>query len=228
MNLVELGDSLSVSASNMWAGVINFTPKLIVAILIALIGVVIGAILGKLVAQLIKLTKVDNALKAAGADKFVEKSGIRLDVGAFIGALVKWFFIVVFLVVSFDILGLQAVTAFLTGDVLSFLPKVIVAAIIIVVAAIIAEAMQKVVVASAKAAASKSANFAGNIAKGAVWLLAIFAVVAQFDSLAQIVGPLLQGIIIAVSLAVGLAFGLGGQDAAAKYIEKLKNDIAHK
>ena len=52
--------------------------------------------------------------------------------------------------------------------------------------------------------------------------------IAQFDSLAKIVDPLLGGIITAISLAVGLAFGLGGQDAAAKYIERVKSDMSHK
>jgi hypothetical protein len=31
--------------------------------------------------------------------------------------------------------------------------------------------------------------------------------------------------VIAVSLAVGLAFGLGGQQAAARYIEHIRSEI---
>jgi len=228
MNIVSLGDTLGASLNEMWIGIISFLPNLIIAILIAIIGFVIGAILCKLVAQLIKLTRVDSALKAAGVEKFVEKAGFKLDTGAFIGAIVKWFFIIVFLVVSFDILGLREVTDFLKNSVLGFLPKVFVSAIIIIVAALIAEAMQKLVVGTAKATNSKSANLAGTITKWAIWLFAILAAVSNLQILNDLINPLFQGVVTAVALAVGLAFGLGGQDAAARYIEKVKGDIFHK
>jgi small-conductance mechanosensitive channel len=220
------GDVLSASLKSVWLGIAGFIPTFLAAVIIAVIGWIIGAILCKLVSQLIKLAKVDTALRAAGFDKVVEKAGFRLDSGAFLGALVKWFFIIVFLVAAFNVLGLDQVTAFLKDVVLGYLPQVIVAVLIILVAAIVADAMQKVVAGTAKAASVKSAHLAGNVTKWAIWIFAILAAIMQLGIAVSFINTLFTGIIIAISLALGLAFGLGGQDAAAKYIEKVRGEIS--
>jgi len=223
--IVTWGDVLSASLKNIWLGVANFMPTLLVAIVIAVVGWIIGAIFFRLVENLIKFAKVDNALKATGFDKIVEKAGFRLNSGYFLGKLVEWFFIIVFLVAAFDVLELKQVTAFLSDVVLGYLPQVMVAVLIILIAAIVAEVMQKVVVGAAKAAGMKSVNFVGNITKWAIWIFAILAAIMQLGIAVSFINTLFTGIVIAVSLALGLAFGLGGQDAAAKYIEKVKGDI---
>ncbi|MCX6717512.1 MAG: hypothetical protein NTU76_02460 [Candidatus Taylorbacteria bacterium] len=220
------GDVLSASLKSIWLGVANFIPTFLAAIVIAIVGWIIGSILFKLVSQLIKLAKVDNALRSAGFERVLQRAGIRLDAGAFIGALVKWFFIIVFLVAAFDVLGLTQITAFLKDVVLGYLPQVIVAVLIIIVAAVVSEAMHKLVVSTSKAANIKTANFAGTITKWAIWIFAVLAAIMQLGIAVSFINTLFTGVIIAISLALGLAFGLGGQDAAAKYIEKVKGEVA--
>ena len=209
----------------MWLGVANFIPTFLAAIVIAIVGWVVGAIFFKFVFELVKLARIDNALKAAGLEKYVEKAGFKLNSGYFLGKLVEWFIIIVFLVAALGVLGLTQVTAFLKDVVLGYLPQVIVAVLIILVAAIVAEAVEKIVAGSAKAANITSANFAGKISKWAIWIFAILAAIMQLGIAVSFINTLFTGIIIAISLALGLAFGLGGQDAAAEYIAKVKGEI---
>src|ERR1035437_503381 len=220
------GDVLSASLKNIWLGIAGFIPTLLAAIVIAAVGWIIGAIFFKLVSNLVKLAKIDVALRAAGFDKIVERAGMKLDSGYFLGKLVEWFFIIVFIVAALDVLGLKQVTTFLSDVVLGYLPQVIVAVLIVLVAAIVASAMQKVVLGAAKAANMKSANFAGTVTKWAIWIFAILAAIMQLGIAVSFINTLFTGVVIALSLALGLAFGLGGQDAAAKYIEKIKGDIS--
>ena len=220
------GDVLSASLKNIWLGIAGFIPTLLAAIVIVIIGWIIGAIFFKLVENLIKFSKLDGALRAAGFEKIVEKAGFKLDSGYFLGKLVEWFFIIVFLVAALDVMGLKLVTAFLSEVVLGYLPQVIVAVLMILIAAVVAEAMQKVVVGAAKAAGMKSVNFAGTVTKWAIWIFAILAAIMQLGIVVSFINTLFTGIVIAVALALGLAFGLGGQQAAANYIEKIKGDIA--
>ena len=219
---------LTQSFQDLWLGIVAFIPNVIVAIVIFLLGWLVGAALGRVVAQVIKSLKVDMALKSTGLSDAVERAGFKLDTGAFLGALVKWFFIVVFLVASLDVLGLTQVNLFLQSVVLSYLPQVIVAVLIIIVAAVIAEALKDVVAGAAKAAGVRSAGFAGSLAKWSVWIFAILAALAQLQVATAFVQTLFTGIIVAVSLAFGLAFGLGGQEAAARYIERVKGELNHK
>ena len=224
--IVTLGDALRVSLNNIWMGIANFLPNFLAAIVIVIVGWIIGAILFRLVENLIKFSKLDGALKASGFDKIVEKFGLTLDTGYFLGKLVEWFFILVFLVAALDVLGLKQATLFLGDVVQSFLPQVIIAVVIILMAAVVAEAMQKIVVGAAKAAGIKSVNFAANFTKWAIWIFAILAAVMQLGIAVSFINTLFTGIVIAISLALGLSFGLGGQDAAAKYIEKVKGEIS--
>lgn len=206
-------------------GVVNFIPALLFAIIIFIIGWVIGVWLGWVVDQVVRTVRVDHALKSAGVDDIVSRAGYTLDSGVFLGALVKWFVILVFLMASLQILGLTAVTFFLQQVVLLYLPQVIIAVLIILVAAVLAEVVQNVVTGSARAAGIASAGFAGTIARWAIWIFAIFAALNQLQIGQGVFQTLWTGIVVALALAFGLAFGLGGQDAAAKFIERTREQF---
>lgn len=217
-------NALSGSFNGLLAGVVSFIPNLLLAIIIFVIGWFIGVWVGWAVEQVIKGIKVDHALRSAGIEGAVQRAGYKLDSGAFLGGLVKWFVIAVFLVASLQVLGLTQVNYFLQLVVLQYLPHVIAAALIIVVAALIAEVTQGFVSGAARAAGVSSAGFAGTVARWAVW---VFAVLAALDQLG--VTPFIQtfftGVVVALALAFGLAFGLGGQEAASRFIEHIRHQI---
>jgi len=100
--------------------------------------------------------------------------------------------------------------------------------LILLVAAVIAEAMQKVIVGSAKAAGVRFAHLDGTITRWAIWVFAILAALFQLGIAAAFIQTLFTGVVVALALALGLSFGLGGQDAAARYIEKIRQEINEK
>lgn len=226
MMLETWGNVLTGSLQGVWMGFAAFVPTLVVALIIVIVGWLVGSLLGKVVAQIVRSIKVDNALKSAGFDAVMSRAGFTLDSGAFIGSLVRWFFIVVFLVAAFDVLGLSQVNVFLQQVVLVYLPKVIVAVLVLLVAAVIADAVQKLVVATAKAAEVHSANFLGVIARYSIWIFALLVALEQLNIAVAFIQTLFTGVIVALALGFGLAYGLGGQDAARASIEKLKSEVA--
>jgi len=218
-------DVLSQSFQNLFYGLVTFIPNLVVAIIIFIIGWLIGVGVGRVVMQIVDALRVDQALKATGFERVLGRAGYGLSSGKFLGFLVKWFFIIVFLVAALDVLHLTTVNLFISDVVLGYLPQVIVAVLILLVAAVVAEAANRIVEGSAKAAALGSAGFLGKVAQYAIWTFALLAALAQLNVAAAFVQTLFTGIVIAVSLAVGLAFGLGGQAAAARYLENLRSEI---
>lgn len=219
-------DVLVESFQGLGIGVITFIPKLLVAIIIFIVGWVVAVALGKLVNQIVRLFRVDKLFQALGAEEPLVKAGFRLDTGAFVGGLVRWFLIVVFLLAAIEVLGLSQVNIFLREVVLAYLPNVIVAALILVVGAFVAEAMQKIVVGSAKAAGVPSTHLLGGMVKWAIWVFAILAALYQLGIAGVFAQTLFTGFVAMLAIAGGLAFGLGGRDAAARYIEKLRRDIS--
>ena len=150
---------------------------------------------------------------------------MNLDSGAFIGGLVKWFVIVVFLIAAFEILGLTQVNLFLQEVVLAYLPRVLVAALVLLVSGVVGDVTERIVVAAAKTAEVSSAHFAGSIAKWAIWIFGILVALSQLGIAAQFSQTLFTGVVIALSLAIGLSFGLGGQETAGRFIERLRGEM---
>jgi len=224
MFLTRWADVLTISFQNLFYGLVEYLPNLLIAIIIFVLGWIIGAGLGRVVAQVVNSLRVDQALRAAGVERVLERAGFSLNSGAFLGMLVKWFFILVFLVAALEVLGLTQVTMFLTAVVLGYLPRVIVAVLILLVAAVIAEAAQRLVAGSARAANLRSANFLGSMTRWAIW---IFAVLAALDQLGvtPFVQTLFTGVVVALALAFGLSFGLGGQQAATRFIDRMQSEM---
>lgn len=225
MILSDWGMTLSSSFNNLLWAAVNFLPNLVLAIIIFVIGWFLGVLIGRVIAQAVRAIKVDHALKAAGVEEVVNRAGWTLNSGEFIGALVKWFIIIVFLLAALSAMGLTSVTLFLQLGLLPYLARVIVAVLIIAIAAVIAEVAQSIVSGSARAAGVKSAGFAGTVAKWAIWIFAILAALDQLG-VTPFVQTIFTGVVVALSIAFGLAFGLGGQEAAARFIERTRGDIS--
>jgi small-conductance mechanosensitive channel len=222
----QWSDVLVGSFQRLGLGVAEFLPHLLVAIIIFLAGWVVGALLGRIVEKAIDSVKVDNALRSAGVETMLHRAGWKLHSGRFMGMLVEWFVIVAFLIASFDVLGLTQVNIFLQDVVLSYLPQVIVAVLILLVAGVVAGVMQRVVAGATTAAGLPSANFLGTVTKWAIWVFAVLVALSHLGIAAPFVQTLFTGIVVAVSVAVGLAFGLGGQESAARFLENVRREIA--
>jgi len=222
------GDVLVLSFQDIWSGIAGFLPILIIAVVVFIVGLIVANALGRIVEQIISTLKVDKALESLGVEEIVHKAGLKLNSGAFLGGLVKWFFIVVFLVASIDVLGLEKVNDFLSRTVLNYLPNVIVAVLLLIAGALISGVMQKIVVSSAKAAGIISAGFLGGITKWSIWIFSFLAALYQLGVVGELIQTLFTGFVGMLAIAGGLAFGLGGKEAAARYIERLREDVSTK
>jgi len=227
LGLDTWGTVFTQSFQGLWWSFIQFTPKLIVAIVFFVIGWFLGSLISKAIEQLFKSLKIDSLFASVGADGFFKRAGVNLNSGYFVGEVVKWFVIIVFLLPSLSLVGLNDVSAFLNYGVLGFLPQVIIAALVLIIAAFVAEGLSKTVLATSKAMDLKAAHTLSVVAKYSVWVFAIIIALGKLG-LGDYMSILFSGIVAMLALGGALAFGLGGKDAAGRVIAKLGEEMSHK
>lgn len=213
--------SLEQSMVSLWVEIMRFLPQLLIAILVLILGWIIGGILSRVVRRVFKKLRLDEVLDKAGVDDLSKKAGYSFKPGHFVGALVKWFVILAFAVVAFDILGLQEVTTFMREVVLGYLPQVFVAVLILFAAMVIAGLASKSLEAMLRTSGTNNPELFGKVAYYLVIAFGFMAALNQLSIADELVETLFMGIVFAISLGLGLAFGLGGKEAAARYIEKV-------
>ena len=228
MIITESAGAVQGSFWGLWNTVGEILPETLAAVIWFIIGWIVGVALYHVVVEVVKALRVNEALKATGLAEAAHASGFNLDVGKFLGTIVQWFVVLVFLVAALEIIGLAGVTFFLQQVLLMFFPNVIVAALMIIIGAIAAEVVRGLVIHSARAIGAHGANLAGTIAKWAILVFSILAALSQLGIGSDLIQTLFQGIVVAVALSFGLAFGLGGKEAAARTIERVRSEISHR
>ena len=222
----QVGDLFAGPLTGIWSGVSEFIPRFVFALVIFIVGCIVASFIKKLIVHIIRMIKLDQLLATAGVDVVLRRADMNLDSGKFLGTLVQWFVVIVFLVASLNVLGLAQVNEFFLEVVVNYLPRVIVAVLMLIVGVLVADFMGKVVVGGAKATNVMQANLLGSITRWAIWIFALLVALQQVGIAGQLIQTIFLGLVVAVSLAVGLAFGLGGQEAASRAIERIRQEIA--
>jgi hypothetical protein len=222
------GSVFNTSLQSLWWSFIQFAPRLILAIILFIIGWAIGVLVSRAFEHVFKILKIDSLLHSIGIGNFFKKAGMNLNSGYFIGEVIKWFIIIIFLLPSLSLVGLDDISSFLQNDVLGFLPKVVIAAFVLIIAAFVADFLSKTIMAGSRAMNLKSTNMLGTLVKYAVWIFAFIIALGQLGVADTYMSILFTGIVAMLALAGALAFGLGGKDAAARLISRLGEEMSHK
>lgn len=220
-------DVITFTLQNLWAGFVAFLPNFLGALVIFFIGLIIAAGIGKVVEKLIDALKLDRLLEQLGLGRIFERADLRLNSGRFVGVLVQWFFIIVTLLAVSDILKLTAFSDFLK-QVLLYVPNIIIAVLIMLAGVVVAAFLSKLVRASVLAARLHSAHFLAALTKWSVMVFSFLAALSQLGVAGALVNTLITGFVAMLALAGGLAFGLGGRDVAAAWLEKLRSEVSNR
>ncbi len=198
----------------------NFLPRFSAGLLILIIGILLARILKHTSVTIINFFKID---KIFNKSKLLAKNQLHIWIEVILETL-RWALIVVFLVPALEIWGLsQAIS--LLNQFLIYLPNVIIAVIIAFVGFIVSNLTADLVKQSIKTITAKSANSLAMFTKGVIIFFTILIVLNQLGVAQDLIKILFTGIVIMISLAGGLAFGLGGKDVAKEVLENLKKKL---
>jgi hypothetical protein len=196
-----------------------FLPKLAVAVVVLIVG--------WLLARLARFT-VDRGLRAinfnvlterAGVDGFLKQGGIQSDTTDIFAVLVYWLVVFVALVIACNGLGLTYITDLL-GQVVLFVPKVIVALVILAFGAYFAAFVGSTVTTYCRNVGLKDGELLGKIAQYAIIAFVVLIALDQMSVGGDIVRHSFLILLGGVVLGLALAFGIGGQKAAAELLQR--------
>lgn len=215
------------SFQTIWSGFITFLPQFLGSLIVFFVGLIIANGLGASVAQIISSIKLDRLLEKLGVNRFFERAGWKLNLGSFIGGLIKWFVVIIFILAAADILKLYGLTSFLS-EVLLYIPNIIIAVLIMIAAIILGNFLRHLVLGTVKSAKLYSSKLLAAITWWSVLIFGFFAALLQLGLAVSIINTLITGFIAMIAIGGGIAFGLGGKEYATYLIDRFRDKIEEK
>ncbi|XOB41307.1 MAG: mechanosensitive ion channel family protein [Candidatus Nealsonbacteria bacterium] len=205
----------------VWQNIVEVSPAIIGGILLLLFGFIIAGSLKRLAIAFLKRIRLNQVLRRLGLDDTLSKIDVRFDASNFFGDVVKWFFIFVFLMASSEVIGLTQFSRFLER-VIEYFPNIFIAFLMFVVAAFIADFSKKIVVGTLEKERIIYSKFLGRSIHWAIWFFALLAILYQLQITPSLILVIFIGMVAALSISVGIAFGLGGKDLASRILKELE------
>ena len=227
MVIQSWADLLVASFQQVWVRFIGFVPQFLGAVIVFVVGLIVAAGLAALIERLVGMLKIDKALSRVGVEEYVDRAGLRLNSGRFLGRVVYWFIVIAFLLAASDLLGFSDLSGFLE-KVLLYIPHVLVGVLIMLVTVIVANFLRKAVKASVMSARLHAANFLGTITWYAIIVFGLATALDQLGLDITILKTLITGIIAMFALAGGIAFGIGGKEYASHLIGEFRGQVEHR
>lgn len=212
------------SLETTWQLFVGFLPRFLIALIVFIFGWIVGIAFGTIVEHLFRMFKINELFAKLEIERIFERAGWRIQASVLLGTIVKWFFMIVFLLASVNILGLQEVSNFLVR-ILNYVPNVFVAALILIIGAIAADVLDRFIRGAAEAAGYGDASLIGTMTRWSIWVFTIFAALLQLGIAADLIRVFISGFVAMLALAGGLAFGLGGKEFAADVLKGMKSRL---
>ena len=196
-----------------------FLPALLGAIIIFVAGIIAAKLLQVAVVKLLRLVRLDSAGEKTKVDEFLRKGNITKTPSEIIGLLVYWFVMILVVIAALDALGLPIVSDLL-NRIFLYLPNVVAAVIVLTLGILVGNLLSAVVRTAASNAGVAAADGLGKASLYAVIAFTVAVALIQLGIGKDIVSDVFVMAFGAFTLALALAFGLGGKEMAADYLKR--------
>jgi hypothetical protein len=200
-------------------------PSIVGALLLLVIGWIVAGFVGGLVARLLRKVGVDQLATKAGITAFLQRARLKLDAAGLVGGIVTWYVRLIFVVMAANAVGITAVSEVLS-QIIAFIPNLLVALLILGAFAWLAGVTRNLVTGATESAGVPNSGALATLAYATVLGFGIVAAASQIGVAATLINIMFTGIIAAVALAFGLAFGLGGREEAARVLRDWRGQAA--
>ena len=198
---------------------VDFLPNLLAMLIIFAGGLLLARVVKATFLRISRGIAFDSWCDRVGLTALIRKGDIWAKPSDLFGGIIYWLLAIIFLMVALSALRLEAIND-LSSQFFLYLPRVFSALLILVIGYIIAGFLSRAILI---AAVNSGYHYAKILAESARLLLLVFILAMALEQL-----QIAPGIVIAafsiifggIVLALAVAFGVGGIDAARRIIEK--------
>jgi MFS family permease len=215
-------DMATATAQNLAPDVIRLAAQFVIALFIFVLGWVVAVLASRLLSAILKMLKLEAFLKSHK----VEDALGSVKVSDVLAKLAKYYVLLIFLQAAVAMLDLGTLSIFLM-NLLFYLPVLIGAALIVLLAVLLGEYLKESVIELSPK--SQMVKLSGRAVKAIVVIIGLvmgFATAGFNTSLVTgVIITIVQAAAFGIALAVGIAFGLGGQDEAKDLIKSGRQSL---
>ncbi|OGA19809.1 MAG: hypothetical protein A3G25_03210 [Betaproteobacteria bacterium RIFCSPLOWO2_12_FULL_63_13] len=197
----------------------EFLPKLALAIGVLIAGWFLAKFVRFAIVRALRAVNFNVLTERAGLDGFLHQGGIESDTTGIFGLLAYWLVILAALIIGFNSVGLTYITGLL-GEIVRFVPKLIVALLILAFGAYFARFVGNAVITYCRNISIQDADVLGKLAQYGIMTFVVLIALDQVNVGGDIVRQSFLIILAGVVFAMSLAFGLGGKAAAEELIDR--------
>jgi hypothetical protein len=212
-------NSLVLVSTQTLSEISLFLPRLLAALLVLLLGAAISRVCKKVVVKLLETVSLSKAVQNTPVEHFLQNAELGQKIEVVTGNIVYWLLMLVVIHTSVSILGLAPLAAVL-DKVLAYVPQVISAVLVLFFGILLAGVVESLIKGAIKSIDGHSSRLLGKISSYLVVTIACLVAVSELGIAREFIMILFVGLILTISLGLGLSVGLGGQDLVRKILTK--------
>ena len=219
--LLQITNSITNAIQSKYESFAQMAPYILGAIAVFLFGWILAELASRAIINMSLRLKLDFISEKIGLKHFLQRADSKMTPSHFIAKSVKGYLIFLFFIEATKVAKLTQVYEFLSS-VMSYVPEVIIALFIMLVGIRIGNTMQSIISTSLNFAKSTTADVLGIAAKYTILTFAVLAALSQLQIAEILIQTLFIGFVAMLTIAGGLAFGLGGKDVVKELLEAIR------
>jgi len=223
--VTDLTSALLTGITAAFMALFAALPAILGALILLALGWIISGAVAGLVVRALRLARVDVAAERSGISAALKRAQVKADVPQIIGGFVKWYARLVFILMAAEAVHLTAIST-VVNMVLGFIPNLLVALVMLAAFGWLAGVARNASLGALEGAGVSNARAISMLAYVATFGFGIVAAATQIGVATTLIDIMFAGLVAAVALAFGLAFGLGGREEAAGIWRGLRSQTA--
>lgn len=197
-------------------------PKIAIALVMLAIGVYISRTVKKVLERVLAALGVDKAAAQLNDIELMQQTGMEVRISSVIASMLYYVLLLIFVILSTDILGIEAVTS-MVRDVVNYLPSLFSSVILLLLGVFVADMVRQIVFATLQ-----SLGFAAyKIVSSALFYFLLVSMVISALSQAKVNTDFLSNnltvLVGSIAFAFAIGYGIASRDMVSNYLAGFYN-----